>query len=693
MHLKTSTLLRLITPTAAAPALVLAAALPARADDSHWTAGDSGYWSDAANWSPLGVPASDDVVWIGDLPHVHDHTVFLDMNATVAGLHLSDEMGLQTGGFDMEVLGTTTLFGDSTRLVVQEGGAIDFYTRDMVLGGTSRVIQFGGRTHINGVLTIGAAAEIIALEGESTVWFPSGDDTALVNNGRIAVGNAGVRFFPLSNDTRFDLDGVTENGRLIASATEVARLEFTGLGLADPFSGDILLNNARLQMHFYDPWEADAACLIEVRHSHPIPDPNRIEGQPFTFGGQIDINNDWGWPAGLRIEAETTLTDAARVIVEDTSTLEFAAPATVLGGTYDVAAGAQLAFSDAAIMRGGVFTTADASLVSLAGGSEIEFNGATAWEGEVTFNGAAVQNGDADVSATQGAVIHAERFDLDGTLGNATWNIYSNIVLNVDRIGPLDANRFTGTIHIGGGFAPRMTLNFSDPNRSWTMAGAMNLAGLTHLFETRLSGSPIMVEGGLSVSSGKVQIETDATFCGALVDIADTDAVLRMRGQTMVGADVLFMGDGTLQNGQDAEMTLMHGAALDRTGLVNEGVLELGPLAGEASAARFENAASGTLIISLGGYQPGDEHDVLRVTDDRAVLDGTLHVKLIDLGGGMFEPTPGDEFTIISAANGIDGAFADAEITSASNGRIYKWQVHNRGDSVVLRLASVSLAG
>ena len=58
----------------AALALLLSAAAPALAAIKSWNAGN-GDWTNAASWSPAGVPGASDTVRIGNLAGVQDATV------------------------------------------------------------------------------------------------------------------------------------------------------------------------------------------------------------------------------------------------------------------------------------------------------------------------------------------------------------------------------------------------------------------------------------------------------------------------------------------------------------------------------------------------------------------------------------------------------------------------------------------
>jgi len=108
-----------------------------------------------------------------------------------------------------------------------------------------------------------------------------------------------------------------------------------------------------------------------------------------------------------------------------------------------------------------------------------------------------------------------------------------------------------------------------------------------------------------------------------------------------------------------------------------------------ATVEDFTNEADGTWLVEIGGYAAGTEHDLLIVADD-AMLGGTLNVALVDLGGGVFQPLVGDEFTILTAGDSLSGAFL-ADPVSYAAGKIFHWSVLTDGNAVTLQLAAITV--
>jgi T5SS/PEP-CTERM-associated repeat protein len=88
------------------------------------------------------------------------------------------------------------------------------------------------------------------------------------------------------------------------------------------------------------------------------------------------------------------------------------------------------------------------------------------------------------------------------------------------------------------------------------------------------------------------------------------------------------------------------------------------------------------LEIELAGTTPGAEYDQLLVADT-ASLDGILNVSLL----GGFLPALGDSFTILTAAGGVAGTFADELLPALAAG--LEWDVLYNPNDVTLAVLSI----
>ncbi len=281
---------------------------------------------------------------------------------------------------------------------------------------------------------------------------------------------------------------------------------------------------------------------------------------------------------------------------------------------------------------------------------------------------------------------------MDSYLGTTTWNVNSSLVVNTASIEAVIAgSSFDGTLNISGGILPRLTINLTDPAEAWTMAGEMNLSGLTPFFETRLAGSAMLMTGELNVTGGRVRIDSDVTFLGsgatpAQVSIGPTSAALRMQGNTILESDVEFSGNGSFVNAASGQMMFHDGVTLDNVGFENHGDFEIGETIGLASVDRFTNTGSWT--IDIGGYLAGAEHDLLLVAG-ATELGGFLNVNITDDPTLNFSPNIGDEFTFLLSGGNISGTFLN-DPTSIAGNNLYHWSVLYNPHDVRLQLSDIS---
>jgi hypothetical protein len=108
----------------------------------------------------------------------------------------------------------------------------------------------------------------------------------------------------------------------------------------------------------------------------------------------------------------------------------------------------------------------------------------------------------------------------------------------------------------------------------------------------------------------------------------------------------------------------------------------------------YSIANSGILEIDIGGAMPGTGYDVVNATG-QVNLDGRLRVRSINAGTGIFTPTVGQQFSVLSSSNTINGAFDTTTTTSVVSGTLVEWQVQQSASSVTLQATALTelLAG
>jgi arylsulfatase A-like enzyme len=111
-----------------------------------------------------------------------------------------------------------------------------------------------------------------------------------------------------------------------------------------------------------------------------------------------------------------------------------------------------------------------------------------------------------------------------------------------------------------------------------------------------------------------------------------------------------------------------------------------GPTGVLAIDGDLHHLSGATLAVEIGGAQPG-EFDRLDVTG-AVDLDGDLEVSLTNLGQGAYTPTLGDQFTLLTAAGGVTGAFANATLPQLGNGM--QWRIDYNANDVTLKIIAAA---
>jgi hypothetical protein len=173
-------------------------------------------------------------------------------------------------------------------------------------------------------------------------------------------------------------------------------------------------------------------------------------------------------------------------------------------------------------------------------------------------------------------------------------------------------------------------------------------------------GNKLTTFAGVNIEQfGSIQIQ------GGVIDAQYVEIL----GGTLTGNGSIMTGSGPID-----------GQVENRNGVVAPGV---GVGAGTLSiTGRFANGHDGSLNIELGGLTAGTQYDRLLV-DGVATLDGTLNVALVNLGGGMFVPSLGNVFSIITA-DSVGGQFSTLNLPTLSTDKM--WFVGYEETSVLLKV-------
>ncbi len=657
--------------------LVSAALLPAAMASGQmksWNVMD-GNWNTGGNWSPVGVPGPANLVFIGNTANAENSLVTLNVNAAISSLTITDGMRLKTGASQLVVTGATNISGSNSNgqqiwiseISVDNGpNAFDAILGSATLSDDGRIDMNGGTLILNGVLTINQDA--FSLGGEGVVRLQSNAPVAMLNDGGIGAGLAGLTIFQ-DGTGLIDLDGSAAGDILNITLgkideTDFADLALHGTALADQMDDDIWLTcGGSLTMDFDDGWTFGSGAtwtFFGVTSGFPA----AVNGTHVDLFGDLEFISLNSY-AQFNCPATTHPSMAAPLTPGDL--LEFNGTTTVDGGLFTLDDGANVEFNGSTIVHGGEFVTFSDS----AGDGLIQFNGPTTWDGDIIIDGIGRQNGDASVSGPTHIV--AGRFDMDGTF-LSNWSIANSLVIDANEIDSI-GNGFDGNLSLTGGFLGKLTINLQLPNTHWQASGIVDVGGVAAIPVTRIEGSEFWLTGIMNVSN-RVNITAKTHLRDfSTVNFAGPGAHLRLSGTSLVQDGCTFSGGGLLANLATGKMKLEQGTNLGSTNLLNAGLLELGSSPGLAFVNNFTCEPTAVWRVELGGAVPAFEHDQLMVNGRQSTLGGQLDVRLIDIGGGIYAPPIGKVFTILQAPPAtVSGTFANDPV-SFIPGKVYLWEV------------------
>jgi len=652
---------------------------------------DDGDWSTAGNWSPFGLPGGADSVFIGNTAAAINGWMYLDINASIASLSVTDGMMLDGDGSRLLVSGDTLISGRNTDGIItypsrirvsQSPFALDFSTFDLTIEDEAWLeIEDGATARVNGHLSIASGS---ALFGEGVLELNGAGPVAMTLNGGLGTDGAGLSIIQLGAGL-IDLDGdVAGDGTINLTGYQIDGSEFDTLtiegdALADEFNDDIwLTGQCGIHMDLDEGWTMGATSLLRIFRNSNFPGPAVVGGSTFTMKGELNL---LGSQKELRFDAPVVLEQSMITGIGPSGDLEFNASATIKGGTHVLDQNALMRFEGPTTITGGTFVTAsDNDLDGM-----VAFKGSTSWSGVVNVEGFARQVGNASVVGP--TTINASRIDLDGD-GATAWSIGNALTINTAAVDVGFSNLFDGSMTISGTFLGKLTMNLESPSTHWTMRGTMDLGGVGAILMTRLAGDEMRVRGDLNVN-GRVQSTADLRFqSDGVLTVETPSSALRLAGSSLVEPGATMLGPGVVEVAPGGDLTLGQPTLFNGLGLVNDGWLHLGAPVGKATVDRFEQRANGTWFVDLGGHVPGTERDFLTVANGDALLAGKLEVAVVDAGGGLFQPQAGDSFEILSAPGTVSGSF-DNQPISFVPGLVYLWNVGISPSSVELTLDAI----
>ena len=252
---------------------------------------------------------------------------------------------------------------------------------------------------------------------------------------------------------------------------------------------------------------------------------------------------------------------------------------------------------------------------------------------------------------------------------------------------------FQGGVTIAAGGAKMRVSGLS----SAVLSGAFDATAGQASFDIA-AGSSLELGGSAVIGGqGLVKLSPGPLTFTAMVDLGGpTDiqaGLLSLAGGGSVTGSVRVAGGATLALAGTA--TWDAASALTGTGTIDGNLAMPGTIApGDSMTGELHIdgnltlSSSSALLIEIGGPVTG-QFDQLDVTG-LALLDGTLAVELIDLGGGIFQPQLGDSFGFLDAQNGTAGIFDSWMLPSLAAG--LAWQLSPIGTATFLNVVSSTSA-
>jgi len=386
------------------------------------------------------------------------------------------------------------------------------------------------------------------------------------------------------------------------------------------------------------------------------------------------------------------LSDNASVIVADTLNITNNGEVSVLNSPSQTPAGSIIA-TDINIQSGGMLSSSEGYV----GNNAINLKSKASASNSVTINGVGSKwqtdrltvVDDGQLTASNGGLLDVSGFLTIGSssLGNTSTGQFNASDILVKTQGQLTSS--------SGSVGRISTANGS--------ASASNSAKVT-------GENSAWFAGMLDITNGRtLTVEDRAGVIAQDIDINNGGHLVVDNATVAVGNTVFSLGSGDI-NISDAASSLdltnatidanvnLTGGSLNGTGVINGNVAGIGASIGPGNSpglltinGDFSVNSNSELLFELGGLITESQYDIINVTGT-ADLAGDLVVNLFDLGGGLFNPSEGDFFDILTAET-ITGSFDILTLTALDPS--LKWELsylidYQGGATDILRLSVVN---
>lgn len=264
----------------------------------------------------------------------------------------------------------------------------------------------------------------------------------------------------------------------------------------------------------------------------------------------------------------------------------------------------------------------------------------------------------------------------------STWEVSNSLSVGDATNGGAASLTLTGAgsrVYVGAGAATYGTTLPID--QTAVVVSKLGTAAKLSVFEgNSIQNAGNAYLGAASGEAGEVVVNGAATSWinngGVFIGVNGTGALSLVDGGTVSGSSITI-GAGGVVSGVGTFV-----GAVSNAGLVRPGQ-SVGALSVTGSYAQ---AATGRLGVELVGTSAG-AFDTINVSG-QAALSGTLEVDLGLVSGNPFEPQVGDSFALLTAAGGLTGTFASAQLPTLASGKM--WHIRYSANAATL---AVKLAG
>lgn len=597
-------------------------ATPAQAVDKTFQFLASDSWNSSLNWSPFGIPTTDDVVFIDD-----ENAVTLSADtAAVNGLTISDGGELHTSGFQVTV-STTNAAADTVTII--EGVGSRIVTTTPNVGNRALDVDFldinsgalldmnGGRVDVDVDLDINSGGIVVG----NGVLRVLGTRTNKLRNSGVIRAEGGTLTVESTDGGDFDLDG-TGNG-VLEAVDGLATLIIDGamdLGATgDEFSGTANIG-AGNTLQFDRTWATDTGVI----NFNAAGGTGVIEGAPLNNGGTINANAGVG-----RILATVFMPSTASVHVAAGAELDMSIT-TYQGGIYTGDEGSLF-------RKGTMFVTAPTTFDFPNGTVDFDDGGDDTINADLTINAASVDEATVDAEGYGGTMDIANSATLRVNItGGGSWRLNGRMFYNGNSTPDtfLAGSRLqlssTAEMNVNGEGATSAELdisgeiNINDENEDFSLAGGFSTFTATH-----------NMVGGTINGPGELEIPSTSRLIG--FGIINADIRANTGSSIFPGGDVLA-DEGTLD--------IRHVASADIVGTNSDsGVLNLNTrlFTGNITALELNGGSVTGFSVQNGGVTRGFgtvatiqfvNNGIVRATCDEELIIDNASVTQPDLDGG-----------------------------------------------------------